>query len=304
MVLQRLFGFKKSRKYPIIRDDNGQSLRKQCFEQFEELRRPVEVARELGMKESTAIRYFHDWKRLGPNFERRYSYVQGLLKKTSPDRDRSLELFARAWGIQIEELETILIQPNGLRRLMIGKFYLPGHAVADHKLHVALEVALCISDHLIKDGGKFADVRYAFERLMKESMEYRKGEDADIKEGNQEIAFTRQVLEAADKEEQEGRPKRDKLTNEEINDIFKYGLEAKAEFKIRNIEKQYWFRITDLMDEGLTQAQAREKVYQDLLDKGDLEGAKMMRQYQDKIHPMKSGDQDPPASPSKQPPKA
>ena len=47
--------------------------------------------------------------------------------------------------------------------------------------------------------------------------------------------------------------------------------------------------------------QAREKLYQDLLDKGDLEGAKAMRAYQDIVHSLKDGDQDPPSSPSRPP---
>ncbi|MFC2015144.1 hypothetical protein ACFLUP_04050, partial [Chloroflexota bacterium] len=112
------------------------------------------------------------------------------------------------------------------------------------------------------------------------------------------IAFTRTILEAADKAEQEGRVKRERFTNEEINDIFKYGLEGKVESKIRDAEKRYWLRIADLIGEGLTQAQARDKIYQDLLDKGDIEGAKMIRQYQDKIHPKKSGNKDTSKPPS------
>ncbi|MFC2038367.1 hypothetical protein ACFLUG_01155 [Chloroflexota bacterium] len=304
MNLRKLFGIGRSRKFPIQYDDNGQSLRTRCFQRFDEGGRPVEVARELEMKVKTAERYFQDWKAIGPNFEERHSFVKELFKKDNPDRDSNLEMYASVWGIKKEELETILAQPNGLKRLMTGKFYLPGHANADYKRHVALEVALLISDHLIKNGGKFADVLYAFERLMKENQENRKEEDANIKEENQEIAFSRKILEVAAEQEQEGRPKRDKLTEDEVKDAIRYGLESKMESTIRDAEKTYWHRIGLLMAEGLTLKQAREKVHQDLLDKGDLEGAKMIRQFQDKIHPMKSGDQDSPASSSELPPTA
>jgi polyhydroxyalkanoate synthesis regulator phasin len=44
--------------------------------------------------------------------------------------------------------------------------------------------------------------------------------------------------------------------------------------------------------------EAREKIYQDLVDKGDLEGAKAMRAYQDVIHPVKSSGQSLPKSPT------
>ena len=47
------------------------------------------------------------------------------------------------------------------------------------------------------------------------------------------------------------------------------------------------------MVEGKTMEQGREKIYQDLLDKGDIEGAKMMREYQDRIHPLKNNNQPP-----------
>ncbi|MFC1874468.1 hypothetical protein ACFLYX_04115 [Chloroflexota bacterium] len=294
MRIERLFKIRRSRKYPIQRDNRGQSLRTRCFELFDEEKGPVEVAKELGMKESTAIRYFQQWKVLGPNFERKYAYIKGLLKQSAPDRDRTLELLAKACGIPKEELETILARPNGLRRLMTGKFYLTGHANADHKLHVVLEAALFISDYLTKSGGKFEDVRFALERWMKESMDYRRRENADIQEENRDIALMRQVFEAAAKAEQQGQAKRDRLTKEEINTILRWKLESKA----RSLEISYWFRIAELRDEGLTIEQAREKIYQDLLEKGDVKGAKMMRSYQDMVHPLKGDDHDPPTSPS------
>jgi len=280
-----------------MRDDRGLSLRGRCFQLFDDGERPVEVAKELRMKESTAKSYFQQWKRLGPNFDRRHIYLKGLFKKTNPNRDRNLDLYARAWGIEKEELETLLAQSHGLRRLMTGKFYLPEHANADYKFHVAMEVALFISDHLIKSGGKIEDVRFALERLMKERMEFREEEEVDTKEENWGIAFTRQVLEAADKTEQEGRVKRDRLTDAEVNSIIKYGLEAKRESDMRFVEKLYWICVAGEMDHDLTKEQAREKIYQDLLGEDNTEGAKAMRSFQDIIHPLKDDDQVPPPSP-------
>ncbi len=301
MRLPRIFRGKKSRKFPVQYDDRGQSLRTRCFQLFSEGERPVEVAKELEMKEATAKRYFQQWKKLGPDFERMYIFTKGLFKRTAPDRDSNLSLFAKAYGIPKEELETLLSRPHGLRRLLTGKFYFSAHAGADHKLHIVLEVALFFSDYLTKNGGKIADVCYAFERWMKENQKFREAEDADIEDENKEIAFTRQVLEAAATVEQEGRLKRDKLTEEEKRDAIRYGLEAKIESTIRNLEKQYLFRIGELKGEGLSEVQARDKIYNDLLDKGDVEGAKMMRGYQDKVHPLKADDQKPPLSPSQAP---
>jgi hypothetical protein len=54
------------------------------------------------------------------------------------------------------------------------------------------------------------------------------------------------------------------------------------------------------MAEGLTKDQAQEKIYQNVVDSGNLEGAKKVRAYQNLIHPLKTGDQQP--SPHTEPP--
>jgi len=236
---------------------------------FDEGERPVEVTKLLEMKDSTAKRYFQQWKKLGPNFERKYAYTKSLFERSAPDRDNNLELFARACGITKEKLEVILAKPQGLRQLMSGKLYFPEHSNSDHKLHVSLKLALLISDHLIINGGKIEDVLFAFESLMNVRMEYREEEEVDIKEENEEIAFARKVLEAAAEAEKEGRITSDRLTEEEQEAGIRYGLEAKVKSMQKNLETQYWFRIGELMAEGLSEEQAREKIYQDLLDNGD-----------------------------------
>lgn len=286
MKLRRLFHVKKSRKYPIKRDEEGLSLRARCFELFEQGKRPVAVAEELKMKEATVFRYFRDWKQLGPNFELEYAYVRSLFRKTALDRDKNIELFARACGIEKEQLETNIAQPHGLRRLMTGKFYFPAHADADHIRHMALKLALMISDFLIKNGGNFGDFYFALKRYMQENKKYREEEDAEIREENKWMEFVHAVLAKDMENERQGRVKRDTLTEEERGIIIKWGLEA----EMKKAEKSYWLRIGGLMAQGSTQEQAREEMYQDLLKKGDLKGAKLLREFQDKVHPMKTDD--------------
>jgi hypothetical protein len=70
---------------------------------------------------------------------------------------------------------------------------------------------------------------------------------------------------------------------------------------MKRTEIFYWFRIASLVAEGYTPEQARETIYQDLLEKGDTKGAKMIREFQDKVHPLGKNDQVPPLS-SLQPP--
>ena len=297
MKLSKIFRIKKPRKYPIKRDGEGRSLRARCFELFERGKRPVEVARELNMDEPTACRYYRDWKRLGPNFERLYAYVQSLLGKTAPDREKNIELFARSCGISKKEFEDILSRPHGLRRFLTGKFHFPIHIDADHKRYIALELALLISDHLIKHKGKFVDIYFALKRYMHEAKKFREERDAAEKKENIFIAFVHQIIAKDMENERRGRVKSDTLSEEERHIIIKWVLEAEE----KEAEIYYSTQIGHLMADGITMEQAREKIHQDFLEKGDLKRAKMIREFQDKVHPLKTNGQiTPPSTP--QPP--
>jgi len=256
------------------------------------------VAEELKMEETTVCRYFRDWKRLGPNFERKYDYVRSLFKKTAPDRDQNIELFARVWGIEKERLETILSQPHGLRRLMTRKIQSPSHAEVDRKRQRALSLVVLISDFLIKQGGKYEDVYYALQFYMHKSMRYRKQEEGDIEEYNKWMQQFHNILAAAI--EQEGRIKPDVFSKEEQEAIMRYEIQS----QFRQLQTIYWKKIAGLRLEGLTEQQAREQMYQDIIDKGDEKKAEIFRQFQDKIHPSDRIVQPPQNSPPKPPPGA
>ena len=289
----------KKRKYPIQRDRDGLSLRARCFTLFDQGKRPVKVAEEMKMKETTVNRYFRDWKRLGPDFERTYAYVQSLFKKSAPNRDKNIELFAGQLGISNQQFTDILSQPHGLRRLMTGKIKLSVRDIESHKLSVALELAILISDHLTKKGGRFEDVYFTFERWLKRDKAYREGEDEDIRQWNETVQLIRRIIQVEMENEEAGRVQSERLTPEEQETILKWRLQS----AVKNAERMYWFKIGELMAGGLSKEEAREKLYQALIEKGDIEGAKKLRAYQDSIHPLKPTDQSPPKSPSQpQPP--
>jgi hypothetical protein len=146
-----LFHFRKSRKYPIKRDREGRSLRTRCFEMFEEGKRPVAVAEELKMKETTVFRYFRDWQRLSPDSKRRCAFVKQLFRKDAPDRENNVEIFSRMLGIEKEEFEAILSRPHGLRQLVTGKLSFPLNAEVDRKRHVIFELAVLFADHVVEN---------------------------------------------------------------------------------------------------------------------------------------------------------
>ncbi len=156
-----------------------QEISRRCFEIFPDNPPLDEIAESFGIKIETVRRYHRQWKD-NPNFEKQYAYLKKLLNKTSPDRERTKELCSNACGITKEEFETVLSQPHGLRRLMTGKFYFPGHAATDRKLYLTLEVAMTISDHLDYNRGMLEDVLYAFKRWMKEYQAYREEHYTEI----------------------------------------------------------------------------------------------------------------------------
>jgi hypothetical protein len=288
MTIFNIFRRTKRRKYPIIRDETGKSARQRCFEMFEDQVSFKEIAAVTGAKLDTVYRYHRQWSK-NPGIETRIKYFKKQLRPLAPDREREIALFAQVLGISKEQFESILHQPHGLRRLFSGKIYTPKHADADHKCYIAMEIANLISDHLLKNGGKLEDVKYAFEHWLKENQIDREEEDEDIEEENKNIAFTRKLIEVDVENEKQGRVKPDRLSDEERNVILKWGQQSAA----KKLERIYWSRIAELMVEGKTVEQGREKIYQDLLEKGDIEGAKSMRKYQDIIHPLKNNNPPP-----------
>jgi hypothetical protein len=219
--------------------------------------------------------------------------VKSLFSKTSHERDKNIELFARVCRISKEEFEAILSTPHGLLRLMTGKYHFPAHVDVDHKRHIALELALLISDHLVDNRGNFDDINFALERYMREARDYREEEDAQIAEHNKFMEILHKVLAKDMENEKQGQIKPDEYSKEEQDVIIQCAI--KSEFK--KAQNAYWFRIGVLMATGLTKEEAREKIYQDLLQKGDSKKAKMLREFQDRVHPLKTDSQEPPKSP-------
>jgi hypothetical protein len=292
MSIFKSLGRKKGRKYPIKRDQEGSSLRTRCFEQFDQGKRPAAVAAELQANMSTTCRYFRDWQRLGPNFALQYAFAKELFKKTAPDRDKNIELFARMLGISQEQMEAVLSHPHGLRRFLTGKLYFPIQADADHKRHIALQLGVLFSEYLIGNKGKFSDVFSALHRYLMENGRFRGDEEADIKARNEEMAIIHQVLAADLENERKGRVKQDRLSEDEITTL----LKSEQKMLLRKQEAEYWAMIAALMFKGLTKEQAREKLYQDLLVRGDEKAAKSFRAYQDIVHPLQGDVPKPPNS--------
>jgi 16S rRNA G966 N2-methylase RsmD len=69
---------------------------------------------------------------------------------------------------------------------------------------------------------------------------------------------------------------------------------------VNSPEIKKWLRIGVLEATGLTE-EAREKLYRDLLEKDDIKGAKMLCEFQDRVHPVKPDSKVPPKLPEQPP---
>ena len=93
--------------------------------------------------------------------------------------------------------------------------------------------------------------------------------------------------------ERQGRVQPERLSAEDRDMILKWGRQA----AVKKMEMMYWIRISLIVAEGNTIEEAREKLYQDLVNNGNTEGAKALRAYQDIVHPLKTGNQQPGLTP-------
>ncbi|MFC2058328.1 hypothetical protein ACFLTS_01605 [Chloroflexota bacterium] len=111
----------RRRKYPIKRDQWGQTARRRAFELFDDGERPAKVAPMVGISKKTAYGYFQQWKKRSPKFESRYQFVRSWLKE-NPEHSESL-LLDIAWALKmpVGELKAQLEEPWGLKRLMMNR---------------------------------------------------------------------------------------------------------------------------------------------------------------------------------------
>ncbi len=294
MNIKRILGKKRSRKYPIRRDGDGKSLRQRCFKLFPQEMRPGEVAAELNMKISTVQTYFKQWKKESQDSRSGEDYLKRILKQPGPEREKTISLLSRVFRLPEDNIEEILAKPYGLRHLLVGKVYTPGHEDADFKRRMSFEIGEFIANYVTAQGGKFVDVLYTLLRYVKEQRAYREWLDEGIEENNKEIAFIRQFLEEVAQSDQHGRPVVEQLTRDEMNEIYKHGMDA----KLKQVTELYWKRVDELMGSGLTEEQAFEKMYQDSANQGDLRSAMMMRSFQKTERPSLKSEPNHPPSPS------
>jgi hypothetical protein len=121
MRLNNLFDFyKDQRRYPIQRDEDGQSLRQRCFALFKQGKKAREVAVMLHMKLATTRRYYSQWNGCPPALDDIYKYLKQNLKKKGDLSPRIIGMISEALGIPEWEAVNMVSRPYGLKQLIMG----------------------------------------------------------------------------------------------------------------------------------------------------------------------------------------
>lgn len=113
---------KDKRKYPIIKDERGKSARARSFEAYDAGKRPVKVARTLGISPKTAYQYHYQWKKLPKHLEENYQLLKKRLKERPELREEIIKTLSEKLGEPEYRIRSWLQSPWGLKQIMSGEW--------------------------------------------------------------------------------------------------------------------------------------------------------------------------------------
>ncbi|MFC2069053.1 hypothetical protein ACFLTP_08645 [Chloroflexota bacterium] len=111
---------KRGRKYPIARDEYGQSLRQRAFKLFRVQYRPAQVSKMLPISMRTACRYFEYWKKMTHKVP--FSHIKQLMKKNPELSEYMIGMLAEYYGVPRDLIVLRMQKPWGIRQLLKGEF--------------------------------------------------------------------------------------------------------------------------------------------------------------------------------------
>lgn len=166
---------KKSRKYPIKRDEDGRSARQRSFEAFDRGMTPAEASRQVGISSRTARRYFAQWKKVPENLDRRYALARAMLTN-HPELSRDvIRIVASQPDMPEEEVRARLEKPWGIKQLLMGKWAVEasqkGNESKDTRQWARLDAALVLLDLLEQCSISPDRIKAELKRLAMEARE-------------------------------------------------------------------------------------------------------------------------------------
>ncbi len=175
--------FKKRRKYPIKRDEFGESARRRAFHAFDRDLTPAQVIREVDISPATARRYFADWKKHLPRLEVRYDLLKTLRKGHGEFSEETINKIGETLDMSVEEVLRRLERPWGLKQLLMGEW--PDYArearqsEAQSRLLATLEIVRVIDFWGLTPDRQREVLKRVVKALLDEAL-HRRLSDSDI----------------------------------------------------------------------------------------------------------------------------
>ena len=112
----------KWRKYPIMRNERGRSLRQQAFELFDNKLRPSQIYEQqlLPAKLKTLLRYYEDWKEVGDHVS--YRITKRAMKENPDFTQQMITVLSKHLEMSVEEVIKRLRRPWGLKQALRGQW--------------------------------------------------------------------------------------------------------------------------------------------------------------------------------------
>lgn len=164
-------GIKKSRKYPIQRDEFGRSLRHRAFATFDEGKRPAEVSRLLDAKRNTIQRYFADWGKLPRYFDFQYKIQRANIKNDRGFSDWFVNTLGEYLSMSREEVMGRLNKPWGVKRALMGKWPNFKRDRVDSRPEIRLQAALTLIHFAEKAGMTPQEILEEIRGFLKRAMD-------------------------------------------------------------------------------------------------------------------------------------
>jgi hypothetical protein len=164
----------KGRRYPIQKDEEGQSLRQRCFKLFSRRRNAREAAEILGMKLATARRYYSEWNRCPPIYEETYKSLRNELKRKGEISPEIIRTLKEALNMPECQIVDILSQPYGLQSLLKGKYVRIRKQELYGKQEMRLEAALQLVVNLEQIGVPLEWIHREIQNLIRRAVTYTK----------------------------------------------------------------------------------------------------------------------------------
>ena len=124
LALLRIFElYRKLKEEPEKDALSRESIRQQAFFGFDIGMKPSDAISILGIKDSTAYRYFQQWKKLPPLFTAKYKLARQLFRKlTQDDRSALARVLASQLRTSEEEVLKQMRKPWAIRQIVTGEW--------------------------------------------------------------------------------------------------------------------------------------------------------------------------------------